>query len=332
METDPTGPTDDDAPPSPVSGQSWIRNLVPWLGALGIFAYLFWEVPFEEAWLAARDARLDLFVPEVLAAAFFWFLIDSRTLSYLFTRFNTPVSWSEARSIRGVSYLLTALNWNAGTAGIIVHLRRFKGIPALESTGSMLFYQYFDGFILVGLALLGASAFAESATLETIQRVTGIVFLVQLMIFAILTTSYPSWNWLSKIRQARIVKPFRSVNWADAVFFLSFKLAYFMVFIWIFWAGSHAFGVEVPFGVVLASAPAVMMVATIPIAPAGLGTQAAAMLFFWSEYGEKAEILAFGLVFPIALVLARCLLGLFYLGDLRSTRRSDENSSSLGED
>jgi uncharacterized membrane protein YbhN (UPF0104 family) len=65
------------------------------------------------------------------------------------------------------------------------------------------------------------------------------------------------------------------------------------------------------------------MLGTLPITPAGLGTQAAAMLFFWSEYGGKAEILAFGLVFPVALTLSRCLVGLFYLGDLRALRRSD---------
>jgi hypothetical protein len=47
------------------------------------------------------------------------------------------------------------------------------------------------------------------------------------------------------------------------------------------------------------------------------------MVFFWSDYGEKAEILAFGMVFPIALTLARCLLGLPYLKDLRSLRQAD---------
>ncbi|HIF97620.1 MAG TPA: flippase-like domain-containing protein [Myxococcales bacterium] len=313
----------DDESNSSGAGRGWLRNLAPWLGALTIFVYLFWEVPFAEAWLAARNARLELFVPEILGAAVFWFLLDSGALAYLFTRFNTPVSWREARSIRGTTYLLTALNWNVGTAAIVVHLRRSKGVPAIESAGSLFLYSNFDALILVSLALLGASVFSESSALETVQRVAGIVLAVQLSIFLILTSSSPRWNWLERIRNSSLIRPYRRVKVVDGVFILAVKLVYFMGFMWIFWAGSRAFGIELPFSVALASAPVVMLVAAIPVAPAGLGTQAAAMLYFWSEYGEKAEIVAFGLVFPIALVIARCLLGLFYLRDLRSMRTSE---------
>jgi len=309
--------------PSSVEVRGWLRTFAPWLGALTVFIYLFWEVPFAEAWQAAHSARLGIFVPAILGAVVFWFFLDSAALAYLFTRFNTPVTWREARSIRGTTYLLTALNWNVGTAAIVVHLRRFKGVPAIDSAGSIFLYSNFDGLILVSLALLGSSVFAESPALETIQRVAGIVLVVQVATFLILTSSSPRWNWLEKIRQTSLLRPYRRVNAVDAGILLGVKLAYFIGFMWIFWAGSRAFGVEIPFAVALASAPVVMLVATIPVAPAGLGTQAAAMLFFWSAYGEKAEIVAFGLVFPVALVTARCLLGLFYLKDFRSIRASE---------
>ena len=70
-----------------------------------------------------------------------------------------------------------------------------------------------------------------------------------------------------------------------------------------------------------AAAPAILAAGAIPITPAGLGTQQAAMLFFFAPYGDPAAILAFGLTFPVTLTLARCLLGLRYLRDLRAMRK-----------
>lgn len=316
-----TTTTEDEPPSSTIGGR--LKAVAPWLGAVGIFAYLFWDVPFDEAWQAAQNARLDLFVPEILVAVIFWFLLDSRALAYLLTRFNAPVSWPEARSIRGVTYIVTALNWNVGTAAIVLHLRRSKNVPALESTSSLFFYGNCDGLLLMGLTLVGATAFSDSATLETIQKFAAIAFAVQLGIFLLLSTSSPGWRWLGRMRGAALVRSYRLANLHDFMIVLGIKFFYFMGFLWIFWAGSHAFGIEIPFALAMASAPIIMMVAALPISPAGLGTQAAAMVFFWSDYGSKAEILAFGLVFPIALTLTRSLLGLLYLGDLRSLRQAE---------
>ena len=51
-------------------------------------------------------------------------------------------------------------------------------------------------------------------------------------------------------------------------------------------------------------------------------TQQAAILYFFSPYGDEAAILAFGLTFPVALILFRCVLGLRYLSDLPKLRRA----------
>jgi uncharacterized membrane protein YbhN (UPF0104 family) len=64
------------------------------------------------------------------------------------------------------------------------------------------------------------------------------------------------------------------------------------------------------------------MAGAVPITPAGLGTQQAAMLFFFASYGDEASILALGLTFPVALLLLRALLGLPYLKDLPRLRQA----------
>ena len=61
--------------------------------------------------------------------------------------------------MRGVTYIVTAINWNVGTAAVVLHLKRSKNIPALESASSLFFYTGFDGLVLTALAFIGASFF-----------------------------------------------------------------------------------------------------------------------------------------------------------------------------
>ncbi|MCP5067884.1 MAG: hypothetical protein GY946_15090, partial [bacterium] len=115
------------------SAKARAKKIAPWIVAIAIFAWLFSEVPVEDAWAATRQARLELFLPVMAVAVVLWFSIDSAVFAYLFTRFNALLPWAEARSLRGLTYLLTPINWNLGTAAVILHLRTSKGIGALES-------------------------------------------------------------------------------------------------------------------------------------------------------------------------------------------------------
>lgn len=293
------------------------KTLAPWIGAIVIIGYLFWEVPIQEVWNAGRKARLDWFVPLLLVAVGYWFLLDSRAYAYLITRFNVPLAWKEARAMRGVTYLVAAVNWNVGTASIILYLRRFKGIPPLESTSSVLFYTMFDGIILLALAFFGASFFGESAEIEKLQLVAGLLLIANVAALFVLLAAVPRWKWLERIRGWSVFRAYRLAKPRDFGVLFAIRIAYFAGFVAIFLLGARAFGIEVPLVLGLASVPVILMAGAIPITPAGLGTQAAAMLFFWSGTGDRAAILAFGLVIPIALTGLRVLLGLPYLREFR---------------
>lgn len=318
-----SNPPVDDAPEPERAGSrviAHLRRFGPWVLTAAIFAALFWKIPFGEAWGAAREARLDLFLPGVLAAVACWFWLESAAFSYLFTRFNATVSWAEARSLRGMTYLLTPINWNAGTAGIILHLRRSKSIGAIESSSSMLFYGLIDGLVLAGLALVGISLLPETPEVVSLRGVAAAMegFLIALLV--LFMAPAPEWRWLRRLRGFAIFGSHGRARLRDLAWLILLRGAYFSIFVGFFWLGSHAFGVALPFGIAMASMPVILLAAGLPITPAGLGTQQATMLFFYSPYGEQAAILAFGLAFPVAVTLARCLLGLTYLRGLARLR------------
>jgi glycosyltransferase 2 family protein len=100
------------------------------------------------------------------------------------------------------------------------------------------------------------------------------------------------------------------------------RACYFGLFVLYYWLGTHAFHTPVPLLLALAATPIILVVASLPITPAGLGTQQAAMLYFFAPYGSEAAILAFALSFPVAFICTRMPLGLFFIRDLAALRES----------
>lgn len=303
---------------TPPARRRWARTrrIAPWLVATAILGVLFWKVPIAESWRAVREARLELFLPAVLAAVTFWFWIESGAFAYLFSRFNAPLSWAEARSLRGTTYLLTPINWNAATAGVVFHLRHSKQVGALESTSSILFYSLIDGLVLAGLALVALWLLPASPEVASFRRLALGAELLLVGMLALFMAPAPAWSWLARLRGLALFRTHALAAPRDVACLVLLRGLYFSVFGALFAVGTHAFGAPVPALVATASVPPILMAAALPITPAGLGTQQAVMLYFWSPYGEEAALLAFGLAFPVAVTLSRCLLGLRYLRDL----------------
>jgi len=293
---------------------------VPWIVAIAILYLLFTRVPLADAWSAARAANLGLFLPVMLGAVILWFLIDSAAFAFLFTRFNAKLDWAEARSLRGMTYLLTPINWNLGTAAVILHLRTSKEIGALESTSTMVLYQMIDGLVLGSFAALGLLLLPATSASESLRNVAVAFVVFQVLSLGFLVGPWPRRPWAERFRGLALFRSHRAAVWQDLVTLILMKVVYFAVFVGIYWLGCQAFEVAVPLGLAAAATPVILMAGALPITPAGLGTQQAAMLFFFAPYGDDASILAFGLTFPVVLLLLRGLLGLLYLKDLAKLR------------
>lgn len=322
--------TPDAKPENTLQAFAWFKKLAPWAVAAAIMYALFNGIPIADTWEAMRTARLEVFLPVMLAAVMLWFLIDSAAFAFLFSRFNAKLEWSEARSLRGMTYLLTPINWNLGTAAVILHLRSSKQIGALDSTSTMAFYQMIDGMVLAGYVTLGTMLLPESPEIESMRRIGVGFVLFQAVSLGVFMGKRPGWGWLSRVRAFGLFRSHQLAGLRDVAVLVAMKGVYFSVFIGVFWLGCDAFGIEVPLQLALAATPAILLAGSLPITPAGLGTQQAAMVYFFAPYGEEAAILAFGLTFPVALILFRSLLGLGYLKDLPKLREAmaEQNAES----
>ena len=298
--------------------------MLPWFVAIATVGYVFIRVPLSEAWSAAREARVEVLVPLVVGAVLFWFLLESFAYARLFTRFNTKLSWREARSLRGLSYLLTPIHLSLGKVGIVLRLSAIKKISPLEAASTVALYQTLDAMVLAALTTIGLFIIpATSITSEA--RIIAIALIVSLAGYLVLIRfDWPESGIATRIRKWGIHRTHRVFETRDLALILGIKLAYHLTFVAVFYFGARAFGIELPLAIALAATPIIQAVGAIPISPAGLGTQQASMLYFFSSYGSDGAIVAFGFSLTVALIGARCLLGLAYLPSL--TPRVDESS------
>ncbi|MAG31467.1 MAG: hypothetical protein CL908_11335 [Deltaproteobacteria bacterium] len=309
------------------------RRFAPWLIAVGIVGFVFWKVPFVAAWAALRDARLELFVPVLFGAALLWFAIESATYAYFFTRVNAKISWQEGRSLRGTSYLVTPIHWNVGKVAVVLRLHTTKGVPLFEGTSSILLYQTLDALILAGLAAIGMLLLPRTAELNGLAPIALATVVGIVAYLALIRTDSPHFCILDGLRNTSLHHAHRRARLRDLAVLIGLKTAYHSLFVLVYYLGMLAFGIELPFALVLAAGPIIQMIGGLPITPAGLGTQQAAMLYFFGGAlggsGPEAAIVSFGFSFPLALIAVRCMIGLFYLSDLYAQPEASPGSGPL---
>ncbi len=327
VEEQPTAPRPE-AMDAPRGLRERAKAILPWIVAVGLVYYVFTRVPIAQAWEAAQAANLGLFAGVMATAILAWFAIESTLYAWLFTRFNAPVDLTEARALRGMSYLLTTINWNVGKAAVILRLKQTKDVPLLEGTSTVMFYQSVDGIILAGFATAGMTLLPTlvdgAEDLSEARSWALLVIVLTVVNLVILRASWPTFRWLRWWREIRVHQAHRRFAARDLAILLAGKSVYHFLYILVFYFGTRAFGIELPFPLVLAATPIVQAVGGLPISPAGLGTQQAAMLYFFgTRFGgtdSEAAIVAFGFSFPVALILGRCLVGVFYLKEFAAVR------------
>ena len=308
-------------PPLPAALLAWGGRVLPWAVAGGLLWYLLRKVSLEKTLAAVEGADLSLLLPAAVLCILAWFLLDSAALSYIFTRFNAPFSRREARSIRALTYLLAVVNWNLGTGGIVLHMRHAKGVPVIEAASTIFFYNLIDGLILTSLVLGGVLFLPRSLGLQSLGVAAAVLVAAQVATLVFfLSRRRPSWRWLRRLADMRVFRTHQRATPRDTLVVLAFRVAYFAMFVVFFAIALPAFGASVPIAHLAATVPAILAVGTLPITPAGLGTQQAAVVYFYRDYAGEPALLAFGFLLTFVFVLMRAPLSLFYLGDLARLR------------
>jgi uncharacterized membrane protein YbhN (UPF0104 family) len=301
-------------------GSKIARALFPWLVAASCLVYAFEVVPFDECLEALGRARLGLFLPLVAGAVLVWFTLESAAYAYTFSRFNVPISWRDARSLRALSYLLTVIHWHLAKAAVVLRLNSAHGVGILAATSTLLLYQMIGVGVLALFATVGALMLPKSTGVAPLALATIALLVGVLTSLALLRSDRPRLRPLDALRALTLAQAHRKLEVRDVVIIGGVKVVYQLVFVLVYYFGMRAFGLAPSFSLVLIATPILQAIGSLPITPAGFGTQQAAMLFLFSDPAaagaDGAAVLAFAFSLPITTMALRGLLALCYLTDL----------------
>lgn len=262
-------------------------RLLPWLISGGIVAYLVKTTDIPRFMEILGSINPWSFLLVTVLGMTVVFTLDSFCLKLLFQRFMGPVAYRDMLSVKGTSYFLNIVNYNAGAGAVALFASKKKGYGFLESAGLMLFLNAMDIFALALLVTIGLTLGPDVEVLTKAQR-SGLSWTC-LGLGAVLLGTIIFWVFKApflpgKVRGFRIFYPFRESRVFDYPFFILLRTFFVVQYVFIHWGFLKVFGIHVPMSHLLVYVPILTFIGVLPISIAGLGTTQIALRHFIAPY------------------------------------------------
>lgn len=274
------------------------KHAYPWVLCGLLFVYLFRQVPFENLWLAILNMNPFVFLVTILIYFFVILYADCLALQYFLSRFSAEISFRETKAVRGVSFILSVVNYLMGQAAFAYYLKKVKKAPLAKSLGAVSFVTMMDLILVIFSALVSLS-WSESAFATELKAkvflfewswVSALLLLVVYVAWAVFWKSVSDAK-IQKLHKYRVMHwvlgheiflIFRQANLKDyAVLFLMRAPLLVLVIAQVNFA-MLPFASQIAWADVFLYNPIVLLATTLPITPAGLGTSQFLSIEFFS--------------------------------------------------
>lgn len=285
-----------------------VRRLWPWAVGLAIFALLAWRMPvagFREA--VSGGPHLDLAAVE-LVLVFITLATDGVATWIALVAVRLRRRFTHIVAIRGATLVLFLVNYALGQGAFGYYLHR-TGVPPKRAVGATLFLM---GTNLATLLLLTTVAWGvRGEGLDTPMWWTLVGGCAAFALYLVVIALRP------RFVARGIFEPLFDAGLRGHAFAILGRLPHMIVMTMGIWVAMQVWGLPVPFAAAATTMPVVVIITAIPIAPAGLGTAQAALVFFCGPYAagataddRAAHVFAFAIVHFVYGVTATFLVGL----------------------
>ncbi len=316
--------------PEPASGElparsdrfgAHARTALSYLAALAIIVLIARDVPRAALFGALSHARFGLFAATVAIAFAGWFFGETLLFSRLFTYFHGRTTFRETLAANAAQYFLQLVNVAVGSGALIVFLKKRKSAHWLDGACTLAFQAMIDFQVMIAMALAGLMIAPQS-----VLRHFG-VYLIMLLSALWLVAWFwmrgrPRMRWLQRIYDLPAMGAFRTARPGHYLSLSLIRAAIFGFQGFALYFEMHAFGVQVPLTMTLALAPVILLIASLPLTPVGLGSEQAAMVMCFRNFAPAAEVLTVSLAISASNVICRILLGVIFPHAIKSF---DEN-------
>lgn len=305
------------------------RGLIPWVFSLGIVAFLFFTTDIEAIGRALADADWGRLVAFMALITLLAFVADSATLVPLLRRFVAPVTFSEVVRIKGVSYLLNALNYSLAAGGMAWIFHKKHQVPFMRAFSALVLFFYIDiialGVLLTGGWLIGREGFAAGAELVATAPFTERVPVVIAVVWGVVLGAWVYWNrrfdfvFFGFFRSWRIFQCFKEIRSLDYLRLVTIRALFILVYVLMHFLLLPAFDVEIPFWTLVMYSPLITFVQVVPATISGLGAAQGVMVALFAAHvppghGDPAAVIvAYSTVIGPLMTLMRLVIGYSFM-------------------
>jgi len=293
------------------------RRVIPWIGTVLIFAYIFYRVPIRDVLDSFHLVRPVIFISLYTIQFVIFFNMDALAHYLVFNWFNAKTGWVEVFFARGATYILSLLNYFVGQGGIGFWLARKKNVSATEATSSIVFLLFMDLFSLILFASIGVMFLLEDVKLTDFFSLKSEGHLVRFTLITLVVMLFQVSIWLSRT-EAPLARwllfrgPFlvfgRALGSQFAILLLV-KVGIFLSDVLFTWLLLKSFGIDIPLMLVFTYLPLIYLIGSIPITVFHLGTTQAAYIWFFKDFAEPEVLIAFSLLINFMMPLTRTVAG-----------------------
>lgn len=302
------------------------KRLLPPVTTVAIFFFIFQRIPFTKFIQALRGADYVSFAILMVPNSLFYFGWDTLVLAIVLRWFHGPLRYRELLPVRAVTYVVSLLNTQLARGTLAYYLTRQLRAPFFQLASTVLFMTLGEMTHLAIWATCGMLSFPRRVPKDLFWVPAGYVFFWLFfllyarldfapwrVLLSPLTRYVPSLRGRVRIREWSIFRTFAQAPVERYVQFVLLRAPMFLVSLFIHFLAVKTFGMNIPFGRMMAFLPIVFMLAALPITVAHLGTTQAAWIFFFRDYATGSQLLAFSLAAHLAFSLTRGMLGLVFL-------------------
>jgi hypothetical protein len=287
-----------------------LKWALPFLVSSGLLSYQFSTIDTGGMLDHMTQRVAIIFIPALFIYGGFSLWIEALTLVRLLeTTENLIALWTAAR-VKAASYLLYIINYSLGGGALMLLLRRRAGVGLSDGGGIVIMIALFDLGVLIILS--GVSAALQDTDAPAVRA--GLIAAMAIGLvggFAMLRAPLPL-GPLDRLRSRSLFRAARTIAPSKLLEVAMMRLIFITSFMAVGWSALWAFEIPVPLEYAVVNIAVVTLVATLPIAVAGLGTSQAAFLALFQNWGDEATLLACSLTLQIGLVLLRGAMGFVF--------------------
>ena len=219
-------------------------------------------------------------------------------------------NWVVAARIKAASYPLGLVNYALGAGATAVLLRRRAQMTLTEAAGAIFVIGLFDlgaliACVLGGMAWLGTPNMGLRA---------GLIVLLGLLAAAGLTVLRApiSLGPIDRLRELEIFHDARTLPIPILLKVGGVRLIFVGVFIMVVGVTLKVFGVDVPLADLTVNTSILLLVSTLPIAVAGIGTGQVVFVALFDSYADAETLIAASLTLSFGMIVTRAAVGLAF--------------------